>query len=150
MIFSRSVLARYSVLALSLGSLSAACSAETGNDGEQLPGEVTPGPVGEASDPGSPESLVLPEGAGPVDGAESLSSSDGSDKAGCTYIQYCDYPNNWVGTRCIWSSCSSFCGAVKECVSDTRAVCGSARSTWTILTSAGDVDMASARAACGV
>lgn len=138
----------HSVLAFSLATLAAACSAETGNDGETLPG-----PVGEVSDPGSAESLVSPDGAGPSDAVESLESvepSSGNDKAGYVYIQYCDYPNSWVGTRCIWSNGNDFCAAVRECVGDTRSVCGSAKPTWTIYTSWGDTDMGWARSTCGV
>jgi hypothetical protein len=148
---SRKNLVRHSILVLSLASFAAACSAET-SDGEQVPG-----PVGEVMDPGSSaDSLVLPdglapEGAGPVDSAEPLESSEsGNDKAGYVYIQYCDYPNSWVGTRCIWSNGNDFCGAVRECVGDTRAVCGSAKPTWTIYTSWGDTDMGWARSYCGV
>ena len=73
-----------------------------------------------------------------------------TDKAGCTYIQYCDYPKSWVGTRCIWSACNDFCTAVRECIKDTKAVCGSAKADWTIYTSAGDILMSDARAYCGV
>lgn len=149
---SRNNHVRNSVLVLSLATLAAACSAETGSESE-----VLPGPAGQVADPGSTaESLVAPDGlspdgVGPADSAESVEPGDASnDKAGYVYIQYCDYPNSWVGTRCIWSSGNDFCAAVRECVSDTRSVCGSAKPTWTIWTSWGDTDMGWSRSTCGV
>jgi hypothetical protein len=71
------------------------------------------------------------------------------DKAGASYVQYCNYPNSWVGTRCIWTS-NTFCAAVQECIGDTRSVCGNATPTWTIYTSLGDEYMSDARAECGL
>ncbi|HYP76311.1 MAG TPA: hypothetical protein VER12_10160 [Polyangiaceae bacterium] len=146
---SRSVLSKCISAALFAAPFCIACSAETGG-GHSTASISDLGPA-------APESVSAePAGLTSVDGVPAPVSHDESapgatdDKAGYTYIQYCNYPNSWVGTRCVWNSGSNFCAAVKECVSDTRSVCGSPTATWTILTSVGDADMNSARSACGV
>lgn len=139
-------------------ALCLACSAETGEVSEQVPQDADLAPVAPS------EASTVPEGLLSIDALDldeanvaiepvtdgSGASGDVTDKAGCTYIQYCNYPNHSIGTRCIWSACSSFCSAVAECIDDTNYVCGSPMSIWTILTSAGDITMSSARAACGL
>lgn len=148
---SRKNLVRHSIFALSFVSLAAACSAET-SDGEQLPGPAVglPAPGSESDSAVAPDGFA-PDGAGPVDSAESLESSEsGNDKAGYVYIQYCDVPNSSIGTRCYWSNGNDFCAAVSECIRDTRTVCGSAKSVWSIYTSWGDTDMGWSRSVCGL
>lgn len=124
------------------------CAVESG-DGSESGADIGPAsPESVAADP--VELVSAPDGVQPLGPEEQGLTDDLSDKANYVYIQYCDYPNSWVGTRCIWSNGSNFCAAVSECISDTRSVCGSATSTWTIYTSAGDVTMSSARSACGL
>jgi len=145
---SRNFLSTFGAVSLVATSLCVACAGASGPGGDESGSGVGPAsPESVAEAPRALSTLPSDSQPNPYDGS---TADDASDKAGYVYIQYCDYPNSWVGTRCIWSNGSSFCAAVAECVRDTRSVCGSATATWTIYTNQGDLDMNYWRSYCGV
>ena len=107
-------------LALTVG-LVAACSSQPGSTLSSSPDNLWT-VADEASKQEAklhPASLTEDKNAVP---GENAPAAGAVDKAGCTYIDWCDEPGSW-GTVCIWTGCS-LAEAVRECTDDANYVCG--------------------------
>jgi hypothetical protein len=112
--YTRGVSASAKALAFFVAAALGACSAETGDQPEDFVGD-------EVADDGVP--------------------GDVTDKAGDSYVQWCDQPASVgpYGTICIQQGCSGFnCflrepQAIAECRDEVRRLCGSGVQRWFIV-----------------
>ncbi len=107
-------------LALTVG-LVAACSSQPGSTLSSSPDNLwtVADEVSKQEAKLHPASLTEDKNAVP---GENAPAAGAVDKAGCTYIDWCDEPGSW-GTVCIWTGCS-LAEAVRECTDDANYVCG--------------------------